>query len=163
MACPKIVFVPKISGLYCGKHCVDVIEHLGSFYCAMLYFSVSLFTAQILYVYFCIDWFRIWIIDDKSFNAANVPFFCFLFYFKYHCAVWVQIFKINYAKCAWLQLMLLDCFSFCQSRLSCWLVKSGLFQRVILASSDYVVKYEFRGRAAERSCIWTFSRVSKWS
>lgn len=41
----------------------------------MLYFSVSLFTAQILYVYFCIDRFRIWIIDDKSFNVANVPFF----------------------------------------------------------------------------------------
>lgn len=40
----------------------------------MLYFSVSLFTAQILYVYFCIDRFRIWIIDDKSFNVADVPF-----------------------------------------------------------------------------------------
>lgn len=43
--------------------------------CNVVYVLVSLFSAQILYVYFCTDQFRIWIIDDKSLDVAVVPFF----------------------------------------------------------------------------------------
>lgn len=41
--------------------------------CNVVYVLVSLFSAQILYVYFCTDQFRIWIIDDKSLDVAVVP------------------------------------------------------------------------------------------
>lgn len=43
--------------------------------CNVVYVLVSLFSAQILYVYFCTDQFRIWIIDDKLLDVAVVPFF----------------------------------------------------------------------------------------
>lgn len=46
----------------------------GYFYCAMLYFWVSYFTAHILYVYFCTVRFTIWITNGKSFKMAKVPF-----------------------------------------------------------------------------------------
>lgn len=89
----KIVFVPKMSGLGCGKH-VQVLWNIWvDFSCNVVFFPVSLITAQIRFVYFCIDGFRIWIIDDKSPNVAAVPFFSFVCFFKHHCAVCVQIFK----------------------------------------------------------------------
>lgn len=67
--------------------------------CNVVYVLVSLFSAQILYVYFCTDQFRIWIIDDKSLDVAVVPFFLFPLFnitvlYVYRC------FKIDYAKCA---------------------------------------------------------------
>lgn len=69
--------------------------------CNVVYVLVSLFSAQILYVYFCTDQFRIWIIDDKSLDVAVVPFFSPLFPLFNITVLYVyRCFKIDYAKCA---------------------------------------------------------------
>lgn len=69
--------------------------------CNVVYVLVSLFSAQILYVYFCTDQFRIWIIDDKSLDVAVVPFFFFIFPLFNITVLYVyRCFKIDYAKCA---------------------------------------------------------------
>lgn len=63
--------------------------------CNVVYVLVSLFSAQILYVYFCTDQFRIWIIDDKLLDVAVVPFFLVFPFLISLCCMCTDVLKLT--------------------------------------------------------------------